>query len=69
MHTFCKSCIVKYFRTATWCPTCGIDMPGPPYESLRRDGQFQSIVYKLVPGLQESEAVRVAAFYASRRTA
>lgn len=56
LHTFCKSCIVKYLQTSKYCPMCNIKIhETQPLLNLKLDRVMQDIVYKLVPGLQDSE--------------
>uniref|UniRef100_A0A671PAT4 Polycomb group RING finger protein 1 n=1 Tax=Sinocyclocheilus anshuiensis TaxID=1608454 RepID=A0A671PAT4_9TELE len=56
LHTFCKSCIVKYLQTSKYCPMCNIKIhETQPLLNLKLDRVMQDIVYKLVPGLQESK--------------
>ncbi|XP_060741795.1 polycomb group RING finger protein 1 isoform X2 [Tachysurus vachellii] len=67
LHTFCKSCIVKYLQTSKYCPMCNIKIhETQPLLNLKLDRVMQDIVYKLVPGLQESEDKRIREFYQSR---
>uniref|UniRef100_A0A3B3R5A6 Polycomb group RING finger protein 1 n=1 Tax=Paramormyrops kingsleyae TaxID=1676925 RepID=A0A3B3R5A6_9TELE len=67
LHTFCKSCIVKYLQTSKYCPMCNIKIhETQPLLNLKLDRVMQDIVYKLVPGLQEREDRRIKEFYQSR---
>ncbi|XP_051506373.1 polycomb group RING finger protein 1-like isoform X5 [Myxocyprinus asiaticus] len=67
LHTFCKSCIVKYLQTSKYCPMCNIKIhETQPLLNLKLDRVMQDIVFKLVPGLQESEDKRIKEFYQSR---
>ncbi|KAB0389765.1 hypothetical protein E2I00_009010, partial [Balaenoptera physalus] len=67
LHTFCKSCIVKYLQTSKYCPMCNIKIhETQPLLNLKLDRVMQDIVYKLVPGLQDSEEKRIREFYQSR---
>lgn len=67
LHTFCKSCIVKYLQSSKNCPTCGIRIhETQPLHNLRPDRTLQDVVYKLVPGLFENEETRREEFYRSR---
>ncbi|NXH35559.1 PCGF1 protein, partial [Myiagra hebetior] len=55
LHTFCKSCIVKYLQTSKYCPMCNTKIhETQPLLNLKLDRVMQDIVYKLVPGLQHS---------------
>lgn len=67
LHTFCKSCIVKYLQTSKYCPLCNIKIhETQPLLNLKLDRVMQDIVYKLVPRLQENEERRIREFYQSR---
>uniref|UniRef100_A0A8C5PXG1 Polycomb group RING finger protein 1 n=1 Tax=Leptobrachium leishanense TaxID=445787 RepID=A0A8C5PXG1_9ANUR len=67
LHTFCKSCIVKYLQTSKYCPLCNIKIhETQPLLNLKLDRVMQDIVFKLVPGLQENEENRIKDFYQSR---
>lgn len=67
LHTFCKSCIVKYLQTSKSCPQCGIKIhETQPQLHLRADRTMQDIVYKIVPALFENEEKRREEFYNSR---
>uniref|UniRef100_A0A8D3CVM7 Polycomb group ring finger 5a n=1 Tax=Scophthalmus maximus TaxID=52904 RepID=A0A8D3CVM7_SCOMX len=59
LHTFCKSCIVQHFEESNDCPECGIQVHETnPLEMLRLDNTLEEIIFKLVPGLRESEFFR-----------
>ncbi|XP_073199251.1 polycomb group RING finger protein 1 isoform X2 [Lepidochelys kempii] len=67
LHTFCKSCIVKYLQTSKYCPMCNTKIhETQPLLNLKLDRVMQDVLYKLVPGLQESEEKRIREFYQSR---
>lgn len=67
LHTFCKSCIVKYFQTSKNCPMCNLQIhETQPLFNLRLDRTMQDIVAKLVPGIVEDEENRRREFYESR---
>lgn len=54
LHTFCRSCLVKYLEENNTCPTCRIVIhQSHPLQYIGHDRTMQDIVYKLVPGLQE----------------
>ncbi|XP_020610031.1 polycomb group RING finger protein 1-like [Orbicella faveolata] len=56
LHTFCKSCIVKYFQTSKNCPMCNLQIhETQPLFNLRLDRTMQDIVAKLVPGIVEGK--------------
>ncbi|XP_040399147.1 polycomb group RING finger protein 3-like isoform X3 [Cygnus olor] len=55
LHTFCRSCLVKYLEENNTCPTCRIVIhQSHPLQYIGHDRTMQDIVYKLVPGLQEA---------------
>lgn len=67
LHTFCKSCIVKYLQTSKHCPQCNLKVHEThPLFHLRADRIMQDIVYKLVPHLFENEEKRREDFNKSR---
>lgn len=67
LHTFCKSCIVKYFFYSNRCPNCAIVVhQTQPLYNIRPDRQLQDIVYKMVPHLEEVERKRMTEFYKER---
>ena len=56
--TVCKSCVVKYLQSSKCCPQCGLKIhETQPLLNLKPDRVMQDIVFKLVPGLYESEFV------------
>lgn len=56
LHTFCKSCIVKYLQTTKFCPMCNVKVhETQPLLNLKIDRTLQDIVYKVVPGLWDNE--------------
>ncbi|XP_006815559.1 polycomb group RING finger protein 3-like [Saccoglossus kowalevskii] len=64
LHTFCKSCIVRYLEEHNTCPTCGIVIhQSHPLHYIGHDRTMQDIVYKLVPKLQMDEEYREKRFY------
>ncbi|WKY08286.1 hypothetical protein Q1695_007640 [Nippostrongylus brasiliensis] len=60
LHTFCKSCLLTYFEEEdNCCPTCEqLIHQSHPSHYVAFDRTMQDIVYKLVPGLLESERKR-----------
>ncbi|XP_074643819.1 polycomb group RING finger protein 3-like [Tubulanus polymorphus] len=67
LHTFCKSCIVKFLEEHNTCPTCKLVIhQSHPLNYISHDRTMQDIVYKLVPNLQEKEKKREASFYKER---
>ncbi|XP_066942060.1 serine-rich adhesin for platelets-like [Macrobrachium rosenbergii] len=66
LHSFCKTCIVRYLETSKFCPICDVQVhKTKPLLSIRPDKTLQDIVYKLVPGLYQNEMCRRRDFYAS----
>ncbi|KAG9281157.1 polycomb group RING finger protein 3 [Astyanax mexicanus] len=64
LHTFCRSCLVKYLEENNTCPTCRIVIhQSHPLQYIGHDRTMQDIVYKLVPGLQEAELRKQRDFY------
>ena len=64
LHTFCKTCIVRYLSTSSFCPICDVQVHKTrPLLSLREDRTLQDVVYKLVPGLHQTETHRRHHFY------
>ncbi|KAK7084510.1 hypothetical protein SK128_018276 [Halocaridina rubra] len=64
LHTFCKTCIVRYLQTSSFCPICDVQVhKTKPLLSLREDRTLQDVVFKLVPGLFHSEMNRRQKFY------
>ncbi|XP_055690903.1 protein suppressor 2 of zeste isoform X2 [Lutzomyia longipalpis] len=61
MHTFCRSCILKQLEKTNFCPTCS--HKPVTVASLRPDRILKQLIYKLVPGLYQSECQRVAEFH------
>ncbi|XP_058123045.1 protein suppressor 2 of zeste [Anopheles ziemanni] len=65
LHTFCRSCIVKYLESNKYCPRCKSYNSKPiTAANLRPDRTLRALVYKLVPGLHKSENQRMVQFYA-----
>ncbi|EMP38545.1 Polycomb group RING finger protein 3 [Chelonia mydas] len=64
LHTFCRSCLVKYLEENNTCPTCRIVIhQSHPLQYIGHDRTMQDIVYKLVPGLQDAEMRKQREFY------
>ncbi|KAL8604924.1 hypothetical protein ACOMHN_028552 [Nucella lapillus] len=67
LHTFCKTCIVKYLQSSKHCPQCNLKVHEThPLFHLRADRTLQDIVYKLVPHLLDNEEKRREDFNKSR---
>ncbi|XP_041421451.1 polycomb complex protein BMI-1-B isoform X1 [Xenopus laevis] len=66
LHSFCKTCIVRYLETSKYCPICDVQVHKTrPLLNIRADKTLQDIVYKLVPGLFKGEMKRRRDFYAA----
>ncbi|XP_050044534.2 uncharacterized protein [Dermacentor andersoni] len=66
LHSFCKTCIVRYLEKHKLCPVCDVQVHKTrPLLNIRSDQTLQDIVYKLVPGLFRNEMRRRREFYAS----
>uniref|UniRef100_A0A1E1XF27 RING-type domain-containing protein n=1 Tax=Amblyomma aureolatum TaxID=187763 RepID=A0A1E1XF27_9ACAR len=66
LHSFCKTCIVKYLQVHKMCPVCDVQVHKTrPLQNIRSDPTLQDIVYKLVPGLYKNEMRRRRQYYAS----
>lgn len=64
LHTFCRSCLVKFLLENNTCPACGLLIhQSHPLHYISHDRTMQDIVYKLVPNLQENEKKRQIEFY------
>lgn len=64
MFAVCRSCIVLYLETKSYCPICEVQVhKTKPHLNLKPDKTLQDIVYKLVPGLYRDEMRRRQEFY------
>lgn len=69
LHSFCKTCIVRYLESSKYCPICEVLVHKTrPLQNIRLDHTLQDIVYKLVPGLFQSEMKRRREFYKDHPT-
>ncbi|XP_045169983.2 polycomb group protein Psc-like [Mercenaria mercenaria] len=69
LHSFCKTCIVRYLESSKYCPICEVLVHKTrPLQNIRLDHTLQDIVYKLVPGLFQSEMKRRREFYKDHQT-
>ncbi|XP_011330430.2 mucin-17 isoform X2 [Ooceraea biroi] len=65
LHSFCRSCIVKYLEANKYCPICDVQVhKSRPLLNIRPDHTLQDIVYKLVPGCYQNEMRCRREFYA-----
>ncbi|KAK6642942.1 hypothetical protein RUM43_004444 [Polyplax serrata] len=68
LHSFCRSCIIKYLEKNSFCPICEVQIhKTKPYLNLRLDKALQDVVYKLVPGLYHNEMKRRREFYSKHQ--
>nr|CAH7748336.1 unnamed protein product [Callosobruchus chinensis] len=66
LHSFCRSCIVKYLEKNRYCPVCDVLVhKTKPLLNIRPDKTIQDMVYKLVPRLFQNETQRRREFYES----
>uniref|UniRef100_A0A8D8WU77 Polycomb complex protein BMI-1 n=1 Tax=Cacopsylla melanoneura TaxID=428564 RepID=A0A8D8WU77_9HEMI len=66
LHSFCKTCIVKYLQKHKYCPICDVLVyKTKPLQNIRPDKRLQNVVYKLIPGLYEREMQRRQLFFSS----
>lgn len=64
LHSFCRSCIVKYLERNKYCPICDVLVhKSKPLSNIRPDHTLQNIVYKLVPRLFQKEMIMRKEFY------
>ncbi|XP_013772152.1 polycomb complex protein BMI-1-like [Limulus polyphemus] len=64
LHSFCKTCIVRYLESSKFCPICDVQVHKTrPLMNIRADKTLQDIVYKLVPGLFRNEMKRRRDFF------
>jgi len=64
LHTFCKTCIVKYLEDNTDCPICHTLLhQSHPLLYISHDRTLQTIVYKLVANLEKDEIERQVKYY------
>nr|CAI5818140.1 unnamed protein product [Callosobruchus analis] len=67
LHSFCRSCIVKYLEKNRYCPVCDVLVhKTKPLLNIRPDKTIQDMVYKLVPRLFQNEMQRRREFYENR---
>uniref|UniRef100_A0A1B0D0E2 RING-type domain-containing protein n=1 Tax=Phlebotomus papatasi TaxID=29031 RepID=A0A1B0D0E2_PHLPP len=61
LFSVCRSCILKHLERSNFCPTCSAKPV--TVSNLRPDRILKTLIYKLVPGLYQSESQRVAEFH------
>ncbi|XP_046571034.1 polycomb group RING finger protein 2-like [Haliotis rubra] len=65
LHSFCKTCILRYLETSKYCPICDVMVHKTrPHQNIRADKTLQDLVYKLVPGLYKGEMKRRREYFA-----
>ena len=72
MHTFCKSCIFKYFGTSNQreqCPQCNTKIGGRPMDSLIFDNYLDSLLNILFPEFEEIDNKNMRLLYKTFRDA
>ncbi|KAJ7371938.1 hypothetical protein OS493_022036 [Desmophyllum pertusum] len=68
LHSFCRSCIVKYLQSSYHCPVCDAEVhKTKPLLHIRPDRTLQDIVYKIVPGIYHEEVTRRKEFETSQK--
>ncbi|KAL5006242.1 hypothetical protein ScPMuIL_015048 [Solemya velum] len=64
LHSYCRSCIVRYLESNKFCPICDVVIhKTKPLTNLRSDKTLQDLVYKLVPGMYKNEMKRRREYY------
>ncbi|CAI9726771.1 complex BMI-1-like [Octopus vulgaris] len=64
LHSFCKTCIVRYLESSKYCPICDVLVHKTrPLQHIRQDQILQNLVYKMVPGLFSNEMKRRRDYY------
>ncbi|XP_064613942.1 LOW QUALITY PROTEIN: polycomb complex protein BMI-1-like [Liolophura sinensis] len=67
LHSFCRTCIVRYLETSKYCPICEVQVHKTrPLHHIRQDKTLQDLVYKLVPGLFKGEMKRRRDYYVDK---
>lgn len=68
LHTFCKSCIVRYLQSSKLCPTCGtLIHETDPLSHIKLDRTMQDIINKILPDLIAKETQKEKDFLESMR--
>ena len=66
MHTFCRSCIFKYFGASAQretCPICNTKIGGRPMDSLIYDNYLDSLLNILFPKFEEIDKKNIKLLY------
>ncbi len=72
MHTFCKSCIIKWYAESNQretCPVCDTKIGGRPLDCLIFDNNLSSLIDILFPQFEEIDKKNTKALYAAFREA
>jgi hypothetical protein len=70
LHSFCRSCLVRYLSSENCCPLCGqLVHKTKPLDYIRPDKALQDLAYKLVPHLYKDEMRRRREFYSEHQEA
>ena len=70
MHTFCRSCIFKYFSSSIQretCPVCKTKIGGRPMDSLIFDNYLDSLLNILFPKFEEVDKNNIKLLYKTFR--
>ena len=70
MHTFCRSCIFKYFCSSIQretCPVCETKIGGRPMDSLIFDNYLDSLLNILFPQFEELDKENIKLLYKTYR--
>ena len=65
MHSFCKSCIFKYFfdnKTKDCCPVCETKLGGRPIDTLNYDSSMSAIIEILFPEFDQLDKIEYVDF-------
>jgi hypothetical protein len=67
LHTFCKNCLLKEFdRGQHVCPHCKVELGPHPLNLILYDRTMQELVNKILPHLEEEDAINEEKFYRER---
>ena len=72
MHTFCRSCIFKYFCSSNQrekCPICDTKIGGRPMDSLIFDNYLDSLINIIFPQFEELDKKNKSILYKTYRDA
>jgi len=66
LHTFCKSCIFKYFIVNKDCPTCHVSLGPQAWSRVKYDRQLQGLVDKLFAAVVQKDLEAERDFWSKR---